>query len=117
MLTPAKKKRKSITIKGDDVSDLGAMMICAVRYAIGRQSYMPSLVQGFIMRYPQVVTENVKSVILRDIEENDRITEHDLGDGKKMMIDHLGDTNIDRPGWLKFRDWLKNLEVSENGKV
>lgn len=117
MLTPAKKKRKSITIKGDDVSDFGAMMICAVRYAIGRQSYMPSLVQGFIMRYPQAVTENVKSVILRDIEENDRVTEHDLGDGKKMTIDHLGDTKIDRPGWIKFRDWLKELEVSENGTV
>lgn len=117
MLTPVKKKRKSITIKGDDVSELGALMICAVRYAIGRESYMPSLVQDFIIRYPQAVTENVKSAILRDIEENDRITEHDLGDGKKMTIDHLGDTKIDRPGWLKFRDWLKKLEVSENGTV
>lgn len=117
MLTPAKKKRKSITIKGDDVSDLGALMICAVRYAIGRETYMPSLVQGFIMRYPQAVTENVKSVILRDIEENDRVTEHDLGDGKKMTIDHLGDTKIDRPGWIAFRDWLQKLEVSENGKI
>ncbi len=115
MLTPTKKKRKNITIKGDDVSELGALMICAVRYAIGRESYMPSLVQGFIRRYPQAVTENVKETILRDIEENDRITEHDLGDGKKMRIDHLGDTKIDRPGWLKFRDWLKELEVSENG--
>ena len=115
MLTPAKKKRKSITIKGDDVSDLGAMMICAVRYAIGRQSYMPSLVQGFIMRYPQAVTENVKSVILRDIEENDRITTHDLGDGQTTMtIDHLGDTRIDRPGWIAFRDWLEKLEVNDD---
>lgn len=117
MLTPAKKKRKSITIKGDDVSEFGALMICAVRYAIGRQSYMPSLVQGFIMRYPQAVTVNVKETILRDIEENDKITEHDLGDGKKMTIDHLGDTKIDRPGWLKFREWLENLEVSGNGEV
>lgn len=117
MLTPAKKKRKSITIRGDDVSDFGALMICAVRYAIGRQSYMPSLVHGFIMRYPQAVTENVKATILRDIEENDRITEHDLGDGEKMTIDHLGDTKIDRPGWIAFRDWLQKLEVSENGKI
>lgn len=117
MLTPAKKKRKSITIKGDDVSDLGALMICAVRYAIGRETYMPSLVQGFIRRYPQAVTENVKSVILRDIEENDRVTTHDPGDGKKMTIDHLGDARIDRPGWIAFRDWLRKLEVSENGKI
>lgn len=117
MLTPAKKKRKSITIKGDDVSEFGALMICAVRYAIGRQSYMPSLVQGFIRRYPQAITENVKETILRDIEENNKITEHDLGDGKKMTIDHLGDTKIDRPGWIAFRDWLRKLEVSGNGEI
>lgn len=112
MLTPVKNKRKSITIRGDDVSDLGAMMICAVRYAIGRESYMPSLVQGFIMRYPQAVTENVKATILREIEENDRVTDHG-----GFMIDHLGHPNIDRPGWLKFRDWLQKLEVSGNGKI
>lgn len=117
MLTPAKKKRKSITIKGDDVSEFGALMICAVRYAIGRQSYMPSLVQGFIMRYPQAVTENVKATILRDIDENDKISTVELSEGRTMTIDYLGDTKIDRPGWLKFRDWLQKLEVSENGKI
>lgn len=110
-MTAKKKKSKDIVIREDDVGDLGAMMICAVRYAIGRETYMPGLVQGFIMRYPQAVTENVRSVILRDIEEHDRITEHDIGDGKKMTIDHLGNTRIDRPGWLKFRDWLTDLKI------
>ena len=117
MLTPAKKKRKNITIRGDDVSEFGALMICAVRYAIGRQSYMPSLVQGFIMRYPQAVTENVKTTILRDIDENDKISTVELSEGRTMTIDYLGDTKIDRPGWLKFRDWLQKLEVSGNGKI
>ena len=117
MLTPAKKKRKSITIKGDDVSEFGALMICAVRYAIGRGTYMPSLVQGFIRRYPEAVTENVKATILRDIDENDKVTTHTLCDGTTLTIDHLGDTKIDRPGWIAFRDWLRKLEVSENGEV
>lgn len=117
MLTPVKKKRKSITIRGDDVSDFGAMMICAVRYAVGRESYMPSLVQGFIMRYPQAITENVKETILRDIDENDKVTTHTLCDGTTITIDHLGNTLIDRPGWERFRDWLKELEVSGNGKI
>lgn len=119
MATGPKKttRHKGITIRGDDVSEFGALMICAVRYAIGRETYMPSLVQGFIRRYPQAVTENVKATILRDIEDNDRITTHDLGDGKTMTIDYLGDTKIDRPGWLKFRDWLQKLEVSGNGKI
>ena len=119
MATVPKKttRREGITIRDDDVSEFGALMICAVRYAIGRESYMPSLVQGFIMRYPQAVTENVKATILRDIEENDKVTTHTLCDGTTLTIDHLGDTKIDRPGWMKFRDWLKELEVDGNGKV
>ena len=29
--------------------DIGDIAICAVRYALGRQTYMPSVVQGFVM--------------------------------------------------------------------
>ena len=114
MATVPKKttRRKGISIRPEDVDDLGALMMCSVRYAIGRETYMPGIVQDFIRKYPQAVTENVKSVILRDIEENDRITEHKLSNGESLKIDHLGNTQIDRPGWLKFRDWLKELEVS-----
>ena len=111
------KKRKSITIRSEDVDSLGTIMICAVRYAIGRETYMPGLVQEFIQRYPQAVTENVKVVILRDIDEADRVTEHVMPSGKILRIDHLGDPKIDRPGWLKFRDWLKDLEVKDDGRV
>ena len=112
MLTPAKpKKRKNITIKSEDVNDLGSLMICAVRYAIGRESYMPGLVQGFIRRYPEAVGANVKDAILREIRECDRITEHQLPNGEVMKLDGLGSTLIDRPGWLKFEEWLKELEV------
>ena len=28
--------------------DFASMMVCAVRYALGRESYMPSIVIGFI---------------------------------------------------------------------
>ena len=118
MLTPAKpKKRKNITIKSEDVNDLGSLMICAVRYAIGRETYIPRIVQDFIRKYPKAIDERVKSVILRDIEENDRVTEHQLPNGRSYKLDYLGDTQIDRPGWIAFRDWLQKLEVSENGKI
>ena len=112
-MTPNKKKRKSITIRGDDVSDLGALMICAVRYAIGRETYMPGLVQGFIRRYPEAVTANVKDVILREIQENDKIVNREISPGHFLKIDMLGSTLIDRPGWMKFRDWLQELKIEE----
>jgi hypothetical protein len=46
-------------------------------------------------------------IMIRDINEADRITEHKLSDGHMMMLDGLGDTKIDRPGWERFRAFLK----------
>ena len=90
--------------------DLGTIAICAVRYAIGRQTYMPGIVQDFVMRHPAIVDERVRDVMIRDIDEADRVTEHKMSDGSLLTIDHLGDTKIDRPGWERFREWLKGLE-------
>lgn len=36
--------RKSVPIN----EDFGTILICAVRYSLGRQTYMPGLVQGYI---------------------------------------------------------------------
>lgn len=93
--------------------DLGTIVICAVRYAIGRQTYMPGLVQDFVMRHPEIVDKRVKSVILEDIRIADHFTKYKRSDGSEMVMDGLGDTKIDRPGWLKFKAWLENLEVDE----
>ena len=93
--------------------DLGTIVICAVRYALGRQTYMPGLVQEFVMRHPEIVDKRVKGVMLEDIRIADRITEYGRSDGSEMVIDGLGDTKIDRPGWLRFKEWLETLEVKE----
>lgn len=93
-----------------DDAEIGAIVICAVRYAIGRQSYMPGLVQDFIMRNPEVLTEHDRQVIIRDIEDADEITTYKSANGY-MTIDRLGDTKIDRPGWLKLKEWLKGLKI------
>ena len=90
--------------------DIGMIAICAVRYALGRQTYMPGIVQEFVMRHPEIVDERVRSVMLEDIRSADKVTEYALPSGEKLMIDHLGDTKIDRPGWIKFRDWLEGLK-------
>lgn len=89
--------------------DLGTIAICAVRYALGRESYMPGLVQDFVKRHPEIVDENVRNVMIRDINEEDKIHEYTLPNGEVMKIDGLGSTVIDRPGWLRFRSWLESL--------
>ena len=93
--------------------DLGTIAICAVRYALGRETYMPGLVQDFVRRHPEIVTDNVRAVMIRDIEENDHIREYTLSNGEKMTIDGLGSTTIDRPGWLKFKAWLQSSAGKE----
>ena len=104
-----KEKPKANLAEIDD--DIKTIAICAVRYAIGRQTYMPGLVIDFIRRHPEIVDEKVRVVMLRDIEENDRINEYDMPDGTTLRVDGLGSTIIDRPGWERFRDWLKGLKL------
>ena len=92
-----------------DISDhFDSVLICAVRYCLGRQSYMPGLIQDWIMAHPEAVNSHAKAIILQDITEADRIRHYEHFD-----IDGLGDTRIDRPGWLRFKEWLERLEVRE----
>lgn len=110
MATKKSKDRPKVNLAEID-DDIKTITICAVRYAIGRQTYMPGIVQGFVMRHPDIVDKRVKEVMLRDIDEADRVTEYKLPSGEILKIDHLGDTNIDRPGWERFREWLKGIET------
>ena len=107
-----KREKKPVSAADFDY-DIGTIAICAVRYALGRETYMPSLVQDFVKRHPEIVDENTRAVMIRDINEADRITEYKLPSGKTLKIDGLGSTTIDRPGWLDFRAWLQCLEVKK----
>jgi hypothetical protein len=75
--------------------DFGLMLNCAVRYAIGRQTYMPSAVIGFITPLlPQI---------------NDRTLhcfDQDIVDAK--YSGGYGDPTIDEPGWIKFHENVKD---------
>ena len=110
-----KREKKPVSAADFDY-DIGTIAICAVRYALGRETYMPGLVQEFVMRHPDMVTESLRSVMILDINEADRICEHKLPNGDILKIDGLGSTTIDRPGWIKFRDWLRELDIKEETK-
>ncbi len=52
---------------GDD--NFGAVLNCAVRYSIGRQTYMPSLVVGFITPLLPHVSDRTLYVLDQDITD------------------------------------------------
>ena len=105
-----KRKEKPKANLNEIDKDIGTIAICAVRYALGRETYVPGIVQDFVRRHPEIVDANAKAVMIRDIDDADKITEYSLVTGEKMRVDGLGDTTIDRPGWERFREWLRGLE-------
>jgi len=51
------------------MSDEELILICAVRYALGRMSYMVGVVCDYVASKIDVLSENCKKIIIRDIEE------------------------------------------------
>ena len=49
-------------------SDLECIIGCALRYAIGRNTYMPGLVCDFIKKHIDVLSENAVEVMINDID-------------------------------------------------
>lgn len=73
--------------------DLGTLCICAIRYCQGRQTYMPSLVQGIVREHLSELSDRDIHVMLGDCR---------LQDNKNLY----GDPNIDKPNWLRWKEDL-----------
>ena len=78
-------------------SDLKDIVICALRYAIGRKTYVTEEVCSYIKEHPKLIDKRVKEVILRDLEN---VEEY-----------YSKNDNVDLPTFISLRSWLKNLEV------
>lgn len=74
--------------------DFGTLCICAIRYCHGRQTYMPSLVQGIVRQHFSELSDKDIHVMLDDCD----FQEH---------MNLYGDPNIDKPSWLR---WKEDLE-------
>ena len=66
------------------------ILLCAVRYAIGRQTYIPSMVIDYITPLLSHLSYNTLGLIAAEI------IDHSYDGG-------LGDDMIDRPYWLAFK--------------
>lgn len=82
--------------------DFETILICAVRYALGRQSYMPSLVIGYITPLLPQLSDWALAVM-----------EDDLTD----PVGGYGDPKIDEPGWIAFLIKIKNERKKRNDKT
>lgn len=77
------------------------ILLCAVRYAIGRKSYMPSLVIDYITPLLPYLSEDVLKLI------SNEILQHNTYEGG------LGDEKIDRPYWI---DFLRKIRLEIGGR-
>ena len=90
-------ERKSVPLLEID-KNFETILLCAVRYAIGRRTYIPSRVIDYITPLLPYLSEDVLKLIANEI------IEHDTYEGS------LGDEMIDRLYWEQF--WRKiRLEI------
>lgn len=66
--------------------DFCTILICAIRYSIGRQTYMPSLVTDFTGPLLPHLDDKTLSVIEKDIRN----------------AESYGNETIDKPIWVRF---------------
>ena len=69
--------------------DFGCIINSALRYAIGRHTYMPGVVRDFIRKYKDVLDAKTLFVAIRDIDDALRIDTLDDADEWQMIRDEL----------------------------
>ena len=77
------------------------ILLCAVRYAIGRRTYIPSLVIDYITPLLPYLSEDVLKLIANEIIE------------RYTYEGALGDEKIDKPYWEQF---LRKVRLEIGGR-
>ena len=95
--------KKKISFEQDA---LGTLCICAIRYCMGRETYMPDLVREIVRPLLPSLSDKDISVMLDDCDFQAR-------------CDMYGDEQIDKPGWIKWRvelvDEINNRREDKKG--
>lgn len=79
--------------------NFGCILTCAVRYALGRQTYMPGLVVDFIRPLLPYISDKTLYVFDQDITD-------------QKYMGGYGDKSIDEPIWMKFHQDV----IAEEGR-
>lgn len=87
-------------IKDADIRELRDMIISSLRYALGRRTYITGETAEFIKRYPELIDEKVKDVMLKDLEEYFQKRE-------TFKFDDECDFNT----WKSLYNWLERIII------
>lgn len=90
--------RVSITKKGNSMTVEEHILVCAIRYALGRKTYIVNMVCQHTMSKLKELSKSCIGIIIKDIEEELK-RYHDLGE-------LLGD-RCDERDWLELLEKLK----------
>lgn len=88
------EENKYITLKLD--YQLRDMFISALRYAIGRKSYIVEETVDFIMKNPDLLDDRTRSVMLNDLHE---------------VENYYGTDKTDLNEFYKLKGWLYDLKT------
>ena len=75
--------------------DLRDIVISALRYAIGRRTYVTWATCDFIMKNSRMIDKHMKDVMLNDL---------------KNIEDYYDKDDCDYKMFIKFKEWLEDLE-------
>lgn len=75
------------------MSNLELIYLCAVRYGLGRRTYITGVISDFMINKYYDLTPKCISIMIRDIED-------------AQKEDRLGD-DCDKKEWLKLLKYLK----------
>lgn len=78
--------------------ELQDMIISALRYAIGRRTYITEETCSFIKKHPEIVNKRVKMVMLSDLKD---------------IKNYYKESDIDYPFFKILESWLENFEVED----
>lgn len=84
--------------------DFGTILNCAVRYALGRHSYMPGFVTDFITPLLPYVSDHALYIFDQDIT------------GQRYCGGY-GDPKIDEPMWMRFHESVRAEETRRGMKL
>ena len=90
------EENKYITLKLD--YQLRDMFISALRYAIGKKSYIVDETVEFIMKNPDLLDDRTRSVMLNDLHE---------------VENFYGTDKTDLNEFYKLKDWLYDRKIYE----
>lgn len=83
-------------MKIKNIHDFQDIVISALRYALGRRTYVTQATADFIKEYPEIIDDRVKRVMLNDLNEYFNMRDNS----------YTFDDKCDYNTWLNLKRWL-----------